>query len=128
MPWHSSPKFGRLSESRRQNFVRKKEKSFTKIKVSHFPADKHPRGALMELTPIPGIQPDYTPVKAPAADFQLSSVVNMEVVVRTDHSARPAPRKKAADAEEAEAEDQAPASENAETVEDPSEPHISFFA
>ena len=80
----------------------------------------------MEISPIPGMQ-DFMPVKAPTADFQLSAVVNMEPVARADHSARTGTRKKAAGAEEPDAESQASANEAADTTEEPL-PHISLFA
>jgi hypothetical protein len=82
----------------------------------------------MEISPIPGVQQDFTAVKAPTADFQLTTVVSMEPVARADQSARPAARKKAAGAEEMEAEEQAPSSENPDSPDDPALPHISFFA
>ena len=82
----------------------------------------------MEIAPIPGIR-DYTAAKAPVADFQLSAVVNLEAVVRTDHSAKSAARKKAAGAEEElDTEEQAVATDAPEIPEDPLQPHISFFA
>ncbi len=81
----------------------------------------------MEISPITGMH-DFTPVKAPTADFQLSAVVNMDPVARADHSARPGARKKAAGAEESEADNQTPAGEPPDAAEDLLQPHISIFA
>jgi hypothetical protein len=81
----------------------------------------------MEIGPIPEVR-DFTAVKAPAADFQLSTLVDIDAVVRPDHSARAAARKKAAGAEEMEADDAAPSGETPEMTEDLLQPHISFFA
>jgi hypothetical protein len=81
----------------------------------------------MEISPIPGTQ-DFIPVKAPTADFQLSAVVNMEPVARADHSARSGARRKAAGAEELDAEIPASTNEAADAAEDPLQPHISLFA
>jgi hypothetical protein len=81
----------------------------------------------MEISPVPEIR-DFTAIKAPAADFQLSTVVDIDVVARPDHSARAAARKKAAGAEETDAEDAAPGDQSPEAGEDQLQPHISFFA
>ncbi|HEY1767352.1 MAG TPA: hypothetical protein VGG26_06835 [Terracidiphilus sp.] len=81
----------------------------------------------MEIGPIPAMMRDYMAVKAPAADFQLSAVVTMEAVARPDHSARPSTRKKAAGAEEMEADNAAPSGEAPEAEDQPA-PHINFFA
>jgi hypothetical protein len=96
------------------------------IKVSHFPADNQ-HEVPMEIGPIPGTQ-DFTAVKVPAADFQLTAVVNMEAVARPDHSARAAARKKGAGAEEAEEDDTKLGEDAPESSDDALLPHISFFA
>ncbi|HEY1647572.1 MAG TPA: hypothetical protein VGF96_06310 [Terracidiphilus sp.] len=82
----------------------------------------------MEIGPIPATTQDFMAVKAPAADFQLSAVVTMEAVARPDHSARPSTRKKAAGAEEMEADNPAPSGEVQDSAEELLQPHISFFA
>ena len=81
----------------------------------------------MAVGPIPPMH-DFTAVKAPAADFQLSAVVEMEAVARPDHSARAAARRKARGAEEIEADDLTTGNEPADSSEELARPHISFFA
>lgn len=81
----------------------------------------------MEISPIPEMR-DFTVIKAPTADFQLSTVVDMEAVARTDHSARTGKRRKAAGAEETEADDPESGSETAESTEDQPPPSINLFA
>ena len=81
----------------------------------------------MEISPIPEMR-DFTVVKAPTADFQLSTVVDMEAVARTDHSARAGKRRKAAGAEDEEGQEPESGSDATESAEDQPKPTINLFA
>jgi hypothetical protein len=81
----------------------------------------------MELGPIPGIRA-YTAVKAAPADFQLSALLDIDEIARPGHSGRSGDRKKAAGAEEMEADDFELAGDGADSSSDAPPGSISFFA
>lgn len=81
----------------------------------------------MELSPIPGIRA-YATVKAAPADFQLSALLDIDQIARPGHSTRSGDRKKAAGAEEMEADDLGLAGDAADSVSDPPQSSISLFA
>jgi hypothetical protein len=81
----------------------------------------------MELSPIPGIRA-YTAVKAAPADFQLSALLDIDEIAGPGHSTRSGDRKKAAGAEEMEADDLGLAGEAADASSDAPPSSISLFA
>jgi hypothetical protein len=81
----------------------------------------------MELSPIPGIR-TYTAVKAAPADFQLSALLDIDEIARPGHSTRSGDRKKAAGAEEMEADDFELAGDGADSLSDAPPSSISLFA
>jgi len=81
----------------------------------------------MELNLIPGDRA-FTAAKTPAADFQLPTVLDIDAVARPVDSAQARERKKAAGAEEPEAEEQRPEGEAAESSGEDPESSINLFA
>jgi hypothetical protein len=80
----------------------------------------------MEIGPIPGIRA-FSSAKAQTADFQLSALMDIDAIVRPSDSARAGTRKKAAGAEELEA-DLDLGGEAADSPGDAAGSNISFFA
>jgi hypothetical protein len=81
----------------------------------------------MELSPIPGIRA-YTAVKAAPAHFQLSALLDIDEIAQAGHSTRSGGRKKAAGAEEMEADDLELAGDGADSSSDAPASSISLFA
>jgi hypothetical protein len=81
----------------------------------------------MELSPIPGIRA-YTAVKAAPAGFQLSALLDIDQMAQPGHSTRSGDRKKAAGAEEMEADDLELAGDAADSASDLPPRSISLFA
>jgi hypothetical protein len=81
----------------------------------------------MEIGPIPGIRA-FSSARAQTADFQLSAVMDIDAIAPPSDSARAGTRKKAAGAEELEADDLDLGGETADSPSDASGSNISFFA
>jgi hypothetical protein len=81
----------------------------------------------MEIRPIPEPQ-ELIPLKIPAADFQASAAVNLEVVARSDQSARLGTRRKPARPRETDRQPVAPSEDGEDSFEEPLPHQINLFA
>ncbi|MGA7343737.1 MAG: hypothetical protein WBE72_06010 [Terracidiphilus sp.] len=81
----------------------------------------------MELSPVPGLRA-FAAVKAPPADFQLSTVLDIDAVARPGNSSRSGARQKAAGAEELEADDLTLDGEDTDSSPDATQSRFSVFA